>query len=72
MLEVASPSYEKISDHVQILNQMDIVIRENEDLKNKLSTAMCNNSNKESANVSNMLRLLLDCAETNADKNPNG
>lgn len=72
-LMFASQSCHKIDEYGKILNEMEIVLMQNEDLKNKLVTVMRSNSkSKQPTNVSNMLQLLLDSAKINANINPNG
>lgn len=58
---------------MKLLNEMEILIKENDDLKNQLVKAMEFKHKQETPkNISGMLKMLPDCAVVNADKQPGG
>ena len=56
-----------------ILNELEILIKQNESLKKQLVKSMIfSNLQQKPKNISNMLEVLLDCAVQNSDKKPGG
>lgn len=72
-LNIASESCHKITEYGYILKQIDLILKENETLKTKLVMSMTGNSqSKQPKDLSNMLKLLMECALNNANKKSNG
>lgn len=70
----AAQGCKKITDFFEILNKLEIVMKENKDLKKRLlSMSKTNaNSNKKELEISNVLKVLLESAMKNAGRKTGG
>jgi len=72
-LQVASQGCRKITQYFTILNEMDLILQENLELKRRLAKTMSIVvPEKHLTSNYKMLNVLLDCAEENAGKQPGG
>lgn len=72
-LENAAESNHKITEYFEVLNQLEILIKENEALKLQLLASVNKVSHSKAPHtVHSMLDLLLECALENAGRKPEG
>lgn len=68
----ASKNTPKLTTFFPVLNKLEVVMRENEHLKNQLVLAMRSTPNKPVVQLSGLLKDLYECAVSNSGKKPRG
>ena len=71
-LEVAGQECNKITNYFKILNEMEILLKENLEVKARLANNMSKISHEPMTSEYKMLNVLLECAQENAGKEPGG
>ena len=76
-LEIAADGCHTIDEYFHIMNELELIIRENEELRSKLSESLKSKHEDFSdlttgKGLSKMLQYLLECAKANASKKPGG
>jgi len=72
-LRSAAEGNQKITTYFPILNKMEIILKENADLKIRLAASMCRVAKLDAQpSEFKILNILLECAKSNAGKKPGG